>query len=136
MKRFKTVIVRKEFNPPDVTEHHEQVASGGSIEDMAQQVQPNENLVNQEDIASGYSTDESNENDGTRGPTLMTHIWEMDTRKRIFVQLSAEGLPLGEEGTCLTRFIGSVVRKSNFGILRKGLQLSQNSASLQRLPRK
>ncbi|GLT45969.1 hypothetical protein SLA2020_197620 [Shorea laevis] len=48
-----------------------------------------------------------------RGPTLMSHIWELDKGAKVNVIFDANCHPIGKEGCTLTRFIGTVARKSD-----------------------
>ncbi|GLU15633.1 hypothetical protein SLE2022_321060 [Rubroshorea leprosula] len=48
-----------------------------------------------------------------RGPTLMSHIWELDKGVKVNVIFDANCHPIGKEGCTLTRFLGTVARKSN-----------------------
>ncbi|KAK2422033.1 hypothetical protein QL285_032598 [Trifolium repens] len=43
-----------------------------------------------------------------RGPTRMQDVWDMDADDIIIVNLDKKGRPTGQEGSNLTRFIGSV----------------------------
>ncbi|XP_073224536.1 uncharacterized protein [Cicer arietinum] len=49
-----------------------------------------------------------------RGPTKMLDVWEMEDGDLIIVNLDKYGRPIGEEGTTLTRFIGSVARRYQY----------------------
>ncbi|XP_073221871.1 uncharacterized protein [Cicer arietinum] len=49
-----------------------------------------------------------------RGPTKMLDVWEMEHGDLIIVNLDKYGRPIGEEGTTLTRFIGSVARRYQY----------------------
>ena len=48
-----------------------------------------------------------------RGPTRMLDIWEMDD-DFIIVKLDNYGRTIGDEGTTFTRYLGSIVRRSQF----------------------
>ncbi|GKV37232.1 hypothetical protein SLEP1_g45289 [Rubroshorea leprosula] len=48
-----------------------------------------------------------------RGPTLMSHIWELDKGVKVNVIFDANCHPIGKEGCTLTRFLGTVARKSD-----------------------
>lgn len=48
-----------------------------------------------------------------RGPTRMLDIWELDD-DFIIVKLDNYGRPIGDEGTAFTRFLGSIVRRSQY----------------------
>ncbi|GKV15602.1 hypothetical protein SLEP1_g26379 [Rubroshorea leprosula] len=48
-----------------------------------------------------------------RGPTLMSHIWELDKGAKVNVIFDANCHPIGKEGCTLTRFIGTIARKSD-----------------------
>ncbi|GKV11837.1 hypothetical protein SLEP1_g23056 [Rubroshorea leprosula] len=48
-----------------------------------------------------------------RGSTLMSHIWELDKGAKVNVMFDANCHPIGKEGCTLTRFIGTIVRKSD-----------------------
>ncbi|XP_058787948.1 uncharacterized protein LOC131662238 isoform X2 [Vicia villosa] len=49
-----------------------------------------------------------------RGLTRMLDVWDMDSGDFIIVNLDKYGRPIGEEGTTLTRFIGSMVRRNQY----------------------
>ncbi|KAK2419098.1 hypothetical protein QL285_041229 [Trifolium repens] len=49
-----------------------------------------------------------------RGPTRMQDVWDMDADDIIIVNLDKKGRPTGQEGSNLTRFIGSVVRRKEY----------------------
>jgi hypothetical protein len=49
-----------------------------------------------------------------RGPTRMQDVWDMDADDIIIVNLDKKGQPTGQEGSNLTRFIGSVVRRKEY----------------------
>ncbi|XP_058727550.1 uncharacterized protein LOC131599071 [Vicia villosa] len=49
-----------------------------------------------------------------RGPTRMLDVWDMDSGDFIIVNLDKYGRLIGEEGTTLTRFIGSMVRRNQY----------------------
>lgn len=49
-----------------------------------------------------------------RGPTRMLDVWEMEADDFIIVNLDKYGRPVGEEGTTLTRFIGSMARRHQY----------------------
>ncbi|GAU41096.1 hypothetical protein TSUD_139650 [Trifolium subterraneum] len=44
----------------------------------------------------------------------MLEVWDMDDDEIIIVNLDKEGRPTGQEGTCLTRFIGSMARRKEY----------------------
>lgn len=44
----------------------------------------------------------------------MLDVWEMEDGDFIIVNLDKYGRPVGEEGTTLTRFIGSIVRRHQY----------------------
>ncbi|GKV33962.1 hypothetical protein SLEP1_g42395 [Rubroshorea leprosula] len=46
-----------------------------------------------------------------RGPTLMSHIWELEKGVKVNVVFDANCHLVGKEGYILTRFLGTVVRK-------------------------
>ncbi|GKV13761.1 hypothetical protein SLEP1_g24743 [Rubroshorea leprosula] len=48
-----------------------------------------------------------------RGPTLLSHIWELDKGAKVNVMFDANCHPIGKEGCTLTRFIGTIARKSD-----------------------
>ncbi|GLT96815.1 hypothetical protein SLE2022_144130 [Rubroshorea leprosula] len=48
-----------------------------------------------------------------RGPTLMSRIWELDKGAKVNVMFDAKCHPIGKEGCTLTRFIGTIARKSD-----------------------
>ncbi|XP_039685711.1 uncharacterized protein [Medicago truncatula] len=48
-----------------------------------------------------------------RGPTRMLDIWEMED-DFIIVKLDNFGRPIGDEGTAFTRYLGSIVRRSQY----------------------
>lgn len=49
-----------------------------------------------------------------RGPTRMLDIWDMEDKEVINVKLDNYGRPIGEEATALNRFLGSIVRRSQY----------------------
>ncbi|KAK8483218.1 hypothetical protein V6N13_024972 [Hibiscus sabdariffa] len=49
-----------------------------------------------------------------RGVTLMSEIWELPEGQRVIVKINNLFQPVGEESTCLCRFIGTMVRKAEF----------------------
>ncbi|KAK8479168.1 hypothetical protein V6N13_037836 [Hibiscus sabdariffa] len=49
-----------------------------------------------------------------RGVTLMSEIWELPEGQRVNVKINSLYQPVGEESTCLCRFIGTMVRKAEF----------------------
>ncbi|GMJ15211.1 hypothetical protein HRI_005190300 [Hibiscus trionum] len=49
-----------------------------------------------------------------RGATLMPDIWELPEGQRVNVKINNLYQPVGEESTCLCRFIGTMVRKAEF----------------------
>ncbi|KAK2376394.1 hypothetical protein QL285_077185 [Trifolium repens] len=49
-----------------------------------------------------------------RGSTRMQDVWDMDADDIIIVNLDKKGRPTGQEGSNLTRFIGSVVRRKEY----------------------
>ncbi|KAK2444999.1 hypothetical protein QL285_015980 [Trifolium repens] len=49
-----------------------------------------------------------------RGPTRMQDVWDMDANDIIIVNLDKKGQPTGQEGSNLTRFIGSMVRRKEY----------------------
>ncbi|KAK2443429.1 hypothetical protein QL285_014537 [Trifolium repens] len=49
-----------------------------------------------------------------RGPTRMQDVWDMDADDIIIVNLDKKGRPTGQEGSSLTRFIGSIVRRKEY----------------------
>ncbi|KAK2421832.1 hypothetical protein QL285_032416 [Trifolium repens] len=49
-----------------------------------------------------------------RGPTRMQDVWDMDADDIIIVNLDKKGQPTGQEGSNLTRFIGSMVRRKEY----------------------
>ncbi|GMJ03925.1 hypothetical protein HRI_004061700 [Hibiscus trionum] len=44
----------------------------------------------------------------------MPNIWELPEGKRVNVKFNNLYQPVGEESTCLSRFIGTMVRKAEF----------------------
>jgi len=49
-----------------------------------------------------------------RGPTRMYGVWEMDPKSYIVVKMDKRGRFIGDEGSTLTRFIGSLVRRKQY----------------------
>lgn len=49
-----------------------------------------------------------------RGPTRMLDVWDMEDGEFIIVNLDKYGRPVGEEGTTLTRFIGTMARRPQY----------------------
>ncbi|GKU89564.1 hypothetical protein SLEP1_g3690 [Rubroshorea leprosula] len=47
-----------------------------------------------------------------RGPTLMSHIWELEEGVKVNIVFDANCHPVGKEGYTLTRFLGTIARKS------------------------
>ncbi|XP_058775086.1 uncharacterized protein LOC131649340 [Vicia villosa] len=48
----------------------------------------------------------------------MLDVWEMDTESCIIVNLDKYGQPIGPEGTTVTRFIGSLVRRKQYASIK------------------
>lgn len=48
----------------------------------------------------------------------MLDVWDMDGGDFIIVNLDKYGRPIGEEGTTLTRFIGSMVRRKQYASIQ------------------
>jgi len=46
-----------------------------------------------------------------RGPTLMAHIWNQAKEKRIVVEWNKRWQPIGNEGSDLAYFLGTIARK-------------------------
>lgn len=49
-----------------------------------------------------------------RGPTRMYDVWEMNPKSYIVVKMDKRGRFIGDEGSTLTRFIGSLVRRKQY----------------------
>jgi len=66
----------------------------------------------------------------------MLDIWEIDD-DFIIVKLDNYGLPIGEEGTTFTRFLGSIVRRSQYAPINikswKGILSKYNEAMLEQI---
>ncbi|KAK8481434.1 hypothetical protein V6N12_032721 [Hibiscus sabdariffa] len=72
---------------------------GGSQQSHEEQSQPSLGNINRKKV---------------RGATLMSEIWELPEGQRVIVKINNLFQPVGEESTCLCRFIGTMVRKAEF----------------------
>ncbi|GMJ14409.1 hypothetical protein HRI_005110100 [Hibiscus trionum] len=114
-KRRRLNIVSTIRNSESHSEGEEQQATPAQHPEQSQEQQSQQS----EDVrgVGGEPSQLSSQNTNrkkVRGATLMPDIWELPEGQRVNVKFNNLYQPVGEESTCLGRFIGTMVRKAEF----------------------
>ncbi|GMI64769.1 hypothetical protein HRI_000146200 [Hibiscus trionum] len=94
-----TSVQRHEQSQAQQSQQSEEIQGVGGEQSCEEQSQPSSGNINCKKV---------------RGATLMPDIWELPEGQRVNVKINNLYQPVGEESTCLCRFIGTMVRKAEF----------------------